>query len=53
MRRIAARAGGSTDTSSDHEYTDWNQVREVAADLVTVLGGPVPSAAGPRMQHVG
>ena len=23
MKRIAAKAGGSTDTSRDHEYTDW------------------------------
>ena len=27
MRRIARKAGGSTDTSRDHEYTDWNDLR--------------------------
>jgi menaquinone-dependent protoporphyrinogen oxidase len=36
MRRIASREGGPTDTSRDHDLTDWNSVRafalEVAAD---------------------
>lgn len=27
MRWIAGRAGGSTDTSKDHEYTDWAALR--------------------------
>jgi len=26
MKRIAKREGGSTDTSHDHEYTDWDAV---------------------------
>jgi menaquinone-dependent protoporphyrinogen oxidase len=30
MRRIAAKAGGDTDTSRDHEYTDWDDVRAFA-----------------------
>jgi menaquinone-dependent protoporphyrinogen oxidase len=30
MKRIAAKAGGSQDTSRDHEYTDWEQVRSFA-----------------------
>jgi menaquinone-dependent protoporphyrinogen oxidase len=30
MRRIVAKAGGDTDTSRDYEYTDWNQVRQLA-----------------------
>jgi menaquinone-dependent protoporphyrinogen oxidase len=30
MRRIARKEGASTDTSTDHEYTDWTQVRDVA-----------------------
>jgi menaquinone-dependent protoporphyrinogen oxidase len=37
MRRIAAKAGGPTDTSRDHEMTDWNQLRTVASELVGVL----------------
>jgi menaquinone-dependent protoporphyrinogen oxidase len=27
MRRIAAKAGGDTDTTRDYEYTDWNDLR--------------------------
>ncbi|MBO0323709.1 hypothetical protein J0X14_15475 [Muricauda sp. CAU 1633] len=27
MRMIAKKEGGSTDTSKDHEYTDWDAVR--------------------------
>jgi menaquinone-dependent protoporphyrinogen oxidase len=33
MRRIAAHSGGPTDTTVDHELTDWNQVTAIAADL--------------------
>jgi menaquinone-dependent protoporphyrinogen oxidase len=33
MRRIVAKAGGDTDTSRDYEYTDWNQVRQLAHDF--------------------
>jgi menaquinone-dependent protoporphyrinogen oxidase len=39
MKRISARSGGSTDTSHDHEYTDWSQVAlfagAIAAELET------------------
>lgn len=34
MKRIARKAGGSTDTSRDHEYTDWVQVERYAGSLV-------------------
>ena len=30
MRRIAKKEGGDTDTSRDHEYTDWVQVTRFA-----------------------
>ena len=30
MKRIVAKAGGQTDTSRDHDYTDWDDVREFA-----------------------
>ena len=30
MRRIAKAAGGDADTSKDYEYTDWQQVEELA-----------------------
>jgi menaquinone-dependent protoporphyrinogen oxidase len=37
MRRIAAKEGGSTDTSRDHEYTDWTQVERLADQLATQI----------------
>lgn len=33
MTRIARKEGGSTDTSRDHEYTDWAQVAAYAQRL--------------------
>ncbi len=30
MRQIVKKAGGSTDTSRDHEYTDWEDLRAFA-----------------------
>ena len=33
MKRIAAKAGGDTDTSKDYDYTDWNDVRAFADDF--------------------
>lgn len=33
MRLISKRSGGETDTSKDHEYTDWNQVRDLINQL--------------------
>ena len=39
MRYIAGRAGGSTDTSRDHEYTDWMDLKEFAWNFV----GELPS----------
>jgi len=34
MRRMARKAGGDTDTSRDHEYTDWAAVERFAVDVV-------------------
>ena len=45
MRRIAARAGGPTDTSRDHEMTDWNQLRTVASEMAAVLEAGTGRAA--------
>lgn len=33
MRAIAKREGGSTDTSRDHEYTDWPEVTRFADEV--------------------
>jgi len=51
MVRIARKAGGDTDTSRDHEYTDWADVRAFAAAFArSVTAGPtapeVERAAG-------
>ena len=49
MKLIAARAGGDTDTSSDHEYTDWHNVRRFAgacaAQMQAVRGAADRSSA--------
>ncbi len=33
MKRIAAKAGGETDTSHDYDYTDWAEVRAFAEEF--------------------
>jgi menaquinone-dependent protoporphyrinogen oxidase len=38
MRWIARREGGDTDTSRDHEYTDWDAVRRFADDAAALIG---------------
>ena len=40
LRYIAGKAGGSTDTSRDHEYTDWNDLRAFAESLLGVIQKP-------------
>jgi menaquinone-dependent protoporphyrinogen oxidase len=39
MRRIARKSGGPTDTSRDHELTNWDEVRAVAADVAGIVRG--------------
>ena len=38
MQRIAASEGGDTDTSLDHEYTDWEAVEQFALDALSLVG---------------
>src|SRR5262245_7738921 len=35
MKRIAARAGAPTDTSRDHEFTNWDAVRDFARAIAS------------------
>jgi menaquinone-dependent protoporphyrinogen oxidase len=42
MRRIMRSAGGDTDTSRDHEYTDWQAVDALAGDFSARLPGRRP-----------
>ncbi len=38
MKRIASKAGLSTDTSRDHQYTDWGKVEDFAREFHSSLG---------------
>jgi menaquinone-dependent protoporphyrinogen oxidase len=45
MRHIARKEGGSTDTSRDHEYTNWESVEHLADLLASELQQPGNAAA--------
>jgi menaquinone-dependent protoporphyrinogen oxidase len=45
MRRISAAEGGPTDTSRDHEFTDWSAVREFALLVAAEAQGEHTSLA--------
>lgn len=50
IRTIQAREGGPTDTSRDHEFTDWEDLRRFAeefASLVSPAVEPLVGAANP------
>jgi len=38
MKMISKREGGSTDTTHDHEYTDWDSVAHFAEEIHAALG---------------
>jgi len=38
MKRISRQAGGTTDTSKDHEYTNWDALEGLADDFVAHVG---------------
>ncbi len=40
MKRISAKEGGPTDTSRDHELTDWDQVEGIARAFGARVGAP-------------
>ncbi|NNE72531.1 MAG: protoporphyrinogen oxidase [Acidimicrobiales bacterium] len=37
LKRITAKEGGDTDTSVDHEYTDWDAVEHFATDVLALV----------------
>ena len=43
MKWIAWRNGGSTDTSRDHEYTNWDQVDAFAESFLEILAADEPA----------
>ncbi len=48
MKRASAKNGGSTDTSRDHEYTDWAEVERFAIAIANAFHGaqePSPELA--------
>jgi len=45
MTRIAADQGDPTDTTSDHEFTDWNAVENFANDALTMFTGTGPDSS--------
>jgi menaquinone-dependent protoporphyrinogen oxidase len=56
MKRIAAKAGGGTDTSRDYDYTDWDDLQAFAADFgQRVAAGSIPRsrAAGREISSSG
>ena len=45
LRAMMARADGPTDTSRDHDFTDWAQLREFVAEFTTLLPRAEPLTA--------
>jgi menaquinone-dependent protoporphyrinogen oxidase len=45
MRMISKRAGGSTDTSHDHEYTDWVGLERFAEKMLQRLSARAEPAS--------
>jgi menaquinone-dependent protoporphyrinogen oxidase len=39
MKYISKREGGATDTSRDHEYTNWEEVKKFVLDFAGVAAG--------------
>jgi menaquinone-dependent protoporphyrinogen oxidase len=50
MKRIAAQAGGDTDTSRDYEYTNWNDVRTFAEQYGRLVRSAECTPGAPQMQ---
>ena len=44
MKRIAAKAGGATDTSRDYDYTDWSDLEVFADDFGRRVAGGASTA---------
>jgi menaquinone-dependent protoporphyrinogen oxidase len=48
MRRIARKEGGPTDTSQDHELTNWDDVERLAGDMAARIQASVVQPGGSR-----
>jgi menaquinone-dependent protoporphyrinogen oxidase len=50
MRRIARKEGASTDTTRDHDYTDWRMLEQIAGDLASrIHGAEMIAGSDPRL----
>ena len=47
MKMISKRAGGSTDTRRDHEYTDWDEVTRFAEQCIEQFQGAAAQESRP------
>jgi menaquinone-dependent protoporphyrinogen oxidase len=45
LKQISKRNGGPTDTSRDHELTDWAQVQQFAEEFLSAVAGGVLNGA--------
>jgi menaquinone-dependent protoporphyrinogen oxidase len=44
MKRISRKAGHTTDTSRDHDFTDWGSVRSFANDIADAAARTAPAS---------
>ena len=51
MKRISQKKGGPTDTSRDHELTNWAQVEEFAHEVVKQVQALSPRAFGMMLER--
>jgi menaquinone-dependent protoporphyrinogen oxidase len=50
MRMIAKRAGSDTDTSRDHEYTDWKGLDQFVTSIVAEIEEAAGAGDAARIQ---
>ena len=43
IKRIAKKEGGPTDTSRDHELTDWDEVDRLGREMASAIHARVPA----------
>jgi menaquinone-dependent protoporphyrinogen oxidase len=51
MKRISRSAGHTTDTSRNHEFTDWPRVRELAHEIAAIVPPPGDVASDDVATH--
>jgi menaquinone-dependent protoporphyrinogen oxidase len=51
MKRISRREGHTTDTSRDHDFTDWAAVRAFAETFAILAGGHAPEKGAADAVH--